>query len=174
MSKLRASGRPGVAACVIASLALLAGVSLAEFSAVENRVSSTWQALRPGDHSAVHPDSPEFRRYALFLTLADEAPGAEIVMAERTGGNLRGRLLGMARLSSLRVVEFDQSAVAAAALASGAKTLSGPTADGDATFYVVVESDQPQSMVFARVGNGDIVVADIEVLPSALARELGP
>ena len=166
--------RASVPIAVVVALTLVGGTAVAEFAGVEGRLTSTWAAIRGGDASVVDPESYEWGRYALFLTLAEQGNGAEIVLPEQFGGNLRGRLLGLAQLSSWRVVPFDEQAVVEAALASDGERFTGPVSDGDATFTIVRLDADVSTLVFARVGNGDIVVVDVRLLPAELTEGLAP
>lgn len=159
---------------VVVALGLVSGTAIAEFASVEGRLSTTWAALRSGDASVVDPKSYEWGRYAMFLTLAEHGNNAEIVLPEEFGGNLRGRLLGLARLSSWRVVPFDEQAIVEAALASDGERFTGPVSDGDAEFTIIRQDADVNTLVFARVGNGDIVIVDLRLLPTDLAEGLAP
>ena len=168
----RLGPQKGVALAVAIALGLVGTNATVEFIPLENRLSSTWSALRGVDASIVDPESYEWGRYGLFLTLAEVGNGAEIVLPEKFGGNLIGRLLGIARLSSWRVVAFDEQRVVDAALSASGETFRGPASDGEAEFTIVRADADVSSLVFARSEDGDLFVIDLRLLPTDLAEEI--
>jgi hypothetical protein len=159
-----------------AVLLLLAGSTVAnaaEFGFAEERVSTGWRAGPVANGGDVERSDFTVGRYGVYFALAEYAPGADFISSVPFKGNIKGRILGLARANSFTVLDYDPLAIAPQLDLSSHVVAQGSYADGRGSYVLAVLDEDVETIVHLEVDEFDWILVDRRLIPDALAEESG-
>ena len=162
---------------LLGMLITAAVANVVEFPAIESRASVNWKALHRWESSDVLEVNAVHRDYGFYVTFADIAPQASLIIAPKKywsipyRSHFRQNMFGIGRIAEMRTAQYHPRRDAPVGI-SGDTVAEGRFGKDGATYTIIASNQGRNDFVLFTLDEKSLLVVDLALLPHEQTKAL--